>query len=267
MATHRTPQRAATAVIENPTLPAGDDERFVGFAVMGPPFASGHYLVLRDLPATSFGPGYRSVWHRDPAGIWTFYATTPGQLGCARYFSSATPNAAVQCDIDVTWVTPWSLLIVIPGLLEWHVDIRTTPSTRLISIMNALLPARVWTNQPILGLMGRAAGLRPGAGQVRLCGTAPNGQRFMIAPIRVWAAAASRAFLRGEDLGPIGPLDRQARLGDLRPPQRGMFAVGHGRFETFDPSRHRVVERATSVSGRTDSGVGAPSDRSATGLS
>ncbi len=45
---------------------------------------------------TSFGPGYRSVWHRDPTGVWTFYATTRGLLSCARYFSAVTPSDAVH---------------------------------------------------------------------------------------------------------------------------------------------------------------------------
>jgi hypothetical protein len=129
----RTPLDAVSAVLQDPRLPAGDDERLVGFGVMGLPFASGHYLALRCIPAASFAPGYRSVWHRDPAGVWTFYATTPGQLSCARYFSSATSNDAVQCDIDVAWVTPWSLFIGIAGLLEWHLDIGAIPSTRLMS--------------------------------------------------------------------------------------------------------------------------------------
>ena len=37
-------------------LPSGDDERVVGFGVMGLPFAGGHYLAFRDFPATSFSP-------------------------------------------------------------------------------------------------------------------------------------------------------------------------------------------------------------------
>jgi len=37
-------------------LPSGDDERVVGFGVMGLPFAGGHYLSFRDFPATSFSP-------------------------------------------------------------------------------------------------------------------------------------------------------------------------------------------------------------------
>ncbi|MCI4674070.1 methyltransferase family protein [Candidatus Mycolicibacterium alkanivorans] len=102
-------------------LPFGDDERVVGFGVMGLPFASGHYLAYRDFPATSFSPGYRSVWHRHPDGVWTFYATTPGPLSCARYFSSATPAEPVQCDIEASWPRAWSLAVSIAGVLgQWR---------------------------------------------------------------------------------------------------------------------------------------------------
>jgi hypothetical protein len=243
----RTPLDAANAVLRHPVLPAGNDERFVGFGVMGLPFASGHYLALRQFPATSFSPGYRSVWHRDPEGVWTFYATTPGPQSCARFFSAATPHDAVQCDIDVGWVTPWSLFVEIPNLLAWQIDIRATAATRLMSAVGGRLPARAWTNPAALAVLGRMAGPTLRAGRVRLCGTAPNGQRFMIAPARVWAVAQSRAVLRDVDLGPVGPLHRQARLGGFRPPQRGVFAVGSGHFETFDATRHQAVRRTIPI--------------------
>lgn len=247
MTTLRTPLDAATAVLQKPSLPAGDDERFVGFGVMGLPFASGHYLALRDFPATSFAPSYRSVWHRDPDGQWTFYATTPGPQSCARYFSSATAHDAVQCDIDVGWVTPWSLSVVIPGWLAWQIDIRATFSTWLMSNIGAHLPSGARTNHAVLGALGRAAGPMLHAGQLRLAGTAPNGQRFMIAPARVWAVAASHAVLGDVDLGPIGPLRRQARLAGFRAPQRGLFVVGSGHFEAFDPARHQAVRRTVAI--------------------
>jgi hypothetical protein len=247
MTKFHTPLDAAVAVLRNPTLPAGDDERFVGFGVMGLPFASGHYLALRHYPAASFAPAYRSVWHRDPNGNWTFYATTPGPQSCARYFSTATAHAAVQCDIDVAWVTPWSLFVGIAGLLEWQIDMRATVSTRLMSSIGGHLPAGAWTNRLVLGVLGRAAGPTLHAGQVRLAGIAPNGQRFMIAPRWVWAVARSRAVLGDVDLGPVGPLDRQARLASFRPPQRGLFVVGSGHFENFDAARHRGVRRTVSI--------------------
>jgi hypothetical protein len=247
MTTLRTPADAAAAVLHNPVLPDGDDERFVGFGVMGLPFVNGHYLALRDFPATTFSPGYRSVWHRDPDGAWTFYATTPGSQSCARYFSSATARDAVQCDIDVAWVTPWSLFVSITGLLEWEIDLRATLPTRLMSVIGRRLPDRAWTNRVLLGAIGRAAGPTLGAGRVRLSGTVPNGQRFMIAPKQAWAVGSSRAALCGVDLGSVGPLREQACLAGFRPPQKGLFVVGSGHFETFDPRRHRAVERTISM--------------------
>ncbi|MDN4518134.1 MULTISPECIES: hypothetical protein [Mycolicibacterium] len=243
MNTHLAPRDAAEAVTAHPVLPAGDDERFVGFGIMGLPFAGGHYLALRQFPATTFAPAYVSVWHRDPACTWTFYATTPGQQSCARYFSSATPNDAVQCDIDVTWQSSWSVHIEIPKLLQWTVQLQNTWATRLMTSIGTRLPEAAWTNPATLSMISRVAGPTLGAGDIRLTGTAANGQRYMVAPKTVWAVAASRAMLRGEDLGPIGPLMRQARLGDFRLPQRGIGVIGSGHFENYDADRHRAAER------------------------
>ncbi|TFV60325.1 hypothetical protein E4P42_05115 [Mycobacterium sp. PS03-16] len=241
--TTSSPRDIVAAVTDHPVLPDGDDERFVGFGIMGLPFRSGHYLAYRQFPATTFAPGYLSVWHRDPAGGWTFYATTPGPQSCARYFSSATDNDAVRCDIDVTWTGPWSLRIVVPGLLEWTVDIAPTAATRAMSAIGRRLPEPAWTNRTALNAISRVAGTALRTGPIRLSGKAANGQTYMVAPRRVWAVEASSATLRGSDLGPTGPLPRQARLGDFRLPQRGVCVAGTGHFETFDADRHTAVTR------------------------
>ena len=85
-------------------------------------------------------------------------------------------------------------------------------------------------------LLGRAAGPLLGVGQLRFSGIAPNGGDFTIAPTRVWAVSRSHALLNGADLGPSRPLERQARLGGLRLPQRGLYAVGQGHFGRPDPA-------------------------------
>ena len=115
MRTTVTPQTAVDAITVRPVLPTGTDERVAGFGVMGLPFAAGTTWRSGTSPPSSFSPAYRSVWHRDPAGTWTFYATTPAELSCSRYFSSATTVPAAQCDITMTWTSPWSLAITIPG--------------------------------------------------------------------------------------------------------------------------------------------------------
>lgn len=246
MTKQHTPQETVAAVLANPMLPPGDDERFVGFGIMGLPFSNGHYLAMRHFPATSFAPPYISVWHRNPSCNWTFYATTPGQQSCARYFSSATPNDAVQCDIGLSWVGPSSVLIEIPGVLHWTVDLQATAATRLMNRMGARLSDAAWTDPRIVKRLDRVTKRTLGVGEVRLTGRAPNGQCYSMAPKQLWVVADSRAVLHGRDLGPSGPLLRQARLGDFRMPQRGIGMVGSGHFETFDPGRHLSAQRAVS---------------------
>jgi len=241
-----TPQDTVAAVLANPVLPSGDDERFVGFGIMGLPFSNGHYLAMRHFPATTFAGPYVSVWHRDPSCNWTFYATTPGQQSCARYFSSATPNDAVQCDIDVTWSGPWSVHIEIPGLLDWTVDMAATRATRMMGRIGERLSESAWTDPKMLRRLGRVARRTLDVGDVRLTGRAPNGQCYSMAPKQMWFVTESRAVLDGRHLGDSGALLRQARLGDFRMPQRGIAMVGSGHFETFDADRHISGQRALS---------------------
>jgi len=50
------------------------------------------------------------------------------------------------------------------------------------------------------------------------------------------------AVLEGEDLGPLGPVPRQGRLGDLYIPQRGLLATGGALVEPFDADRHIAAD-------------------------
>ena len=70
---------------------------------MGLAFASGHYLALRDMSATSIGPAYRAVWHRDPGGRWSIFTTVAPQLSCPRYFGAAAAHIEQVQSIAVQW--------------------------------------------------------------------------------------------------------------------------------------------------------------------
>jgi hypothetical protein len=240
MAQKLTPREAASSLDIGTSLPPGDDERVVGYGVIGLPFASGHYLALRDFQASSFGPAYRSVWHRDPAGAWSIYSTAPAEQSCPRYLSSALSRPTISTPIDVTWLDDHRLRVYIDDAVDWSLEARPTLATRLMTAMSGQMPAASWTNRAVMAAMGRMAGPMLSAGRMRLSGVLPNGQEFSAAPQRIWGIADSSASIDGRDVGPIGPLPEQDHLGDFWLPQRGIFfADGFGHFETFDPGRHR----------------------------
>lgn len=233
------------AQVENeethPRLPDGEEERFRGYGVMAAPFRSGHLLALRRFPASSLGPGYTSVWHRSPAGRWTFWSDQPPLAACPRYFGSAV-ESALEAEVSVVWDSPTSFRVAVPTAeLQWSLHLRATLATRALNAMAGLMPERAWRNPTVLGLMAAMAGTFLRAGRLRLQGTSPNGQRFVANPTRIWIVDRTEATLDGQAFGTPGPLPVQARLGDFWIPQRGLFVPGRAFFEPADPRRHRLV--------------------------
>ena len=222
---------------ETAILPPGEDERFVGYGVMGQPFRSGHVLAMRRFPQTSLGAGYTAVWHCDPDGRWRMWADVPPLLACPRYFGPSL-TAAEECDITVEWPDPWTLDVRIDGLLEWRTRLTRTAATTAMSVLASRLPDSWWNSNLVLGLMGRVAGPLLGAEEIRLHGRVPSEQWFTVNPLRVWATTKVEASLRGESLGEPERVPRQRRLGGFPVPNRGLFAIGRATFETYQPDRH-----------------------------
>jgi hypothetical protein len=224
------PARLVEALERDPRLPPGPGERFAGYGVMGMPFRSGHVLGLRRFPASSIGPGYRSVWHRDPDGRWTFYQDQPADLACTRYFGAEVDEVR-EGPVRIEWTGSHRFEVRAgDGELEWEVELESTPVTRMLNRVGSLLPLRAWRSRPVLAAMSRLAGPALGAGQIRLAGQAPNGQRFQANPLATWVAAGGGAQIGGVDLGEPGPAPEQARLRDFAIPQRGLFVVGRAFF-------------------------------------
>jgi hypothetical protein len=226
----REPAEIVEDVERHPELPPGSEERFFGYGVMGLPFRSGHVLGLRRFPASSIGPGYRSIWHRDPGGRWTFYQDQPAELACTRYFGAEVDEVR-QGSIRIDWTGPRRFEVRVGGGdLEWMVEVGSTPVTRALNGVASVLPVRAWRSTAVLAVMSRVAGMALRTGRVRLFGLAPNGQRFVANPLAVWVATASRATVAGADLGEMGPAPEQAQLRDFAVPQRGMFVIGRAFF-------------------------------------
>ncbi len=236
--TKTTPREAVEAMQDHPRLADGDDERFSGYGVMGVPFAGGHYLALRDMVASSVGPAYRTVWHRDPQGRWRIHTNRAPEHSCPRYFSSAV-EVVPEDRIDVAWTDDRTLAVTIADTLSWRIEVGASPATRVLTAMGTALPEAGWNSRAVLAAMGPMARTMLHAGRIRLEGASPNGPRFRAAPLQLWRLTDTRASYRGEDLGRPGPLDEQPHLGDMWLPQRGVFFVGRARFtppvENADP--------------------------------
>lgn len=250
MSTTSTPESAAGEAADRPRLPAGDGERFTGFGVLALPFRGGDCLALRVMTKTSIGPGYLAVWHRTPDGAWHMFTTTDPSRSCPRYFSAAATYERVP-GIGLQWVDPMRLRVRIPGALEWELALRATPATRAMSALGSALPDAARCSDPLLGAMGPMSRPMLRAGRMRMIGAAPNRQRFQVVPTRIWRVAQSVAVAEGRELGPIGALPRQTRLGDFWMPQHGLFYVGDARFTAFDPALHAAVD-ATVPTAPTD---------------
>jgi hypothetical protein len=129
----REPAQLVERIEREAELPPGADERFSGYGVMGFPFRSGHVLGLRRFPASSIGPGYRSVWHRDPDGRWTFYQDQPAELACSRYFGAGVDEVR-EGPVRIDWTGSRSFEVHAgDGALEWEVELESTPMTHLFN--------------------------------------------------------------------------------------------------------------------------------------
>lgn len=223
--------RTLAAELESaPALPSGAGERFAGFGVMGMPFASGHVLALRRFTASSIGPAYTAIWHRDPDGRWTFWQDQAADEACSRYFGDADAQTR-RCAIELDWTAESTLRVAVPEVgFTWTVTMASSPVTRALNAIGSVLPDKAWRAGPVVAVMGLVAGTALRAGRIAMAGKAPNGQRFVTNPSRVWLVAESSARLGDDSFGPPRSLGAQAHLADFWIPQRGVFAIGRAFF-------------------------------------
>ena len=238
------PREIASELEANRTLPDLHDwERLRGYAVAGVPFRSGHILAMRRFPASSFGPGYTSVWHRDPAGRWVIYHDQEPRFACPRAFGPGIDDShTVPIELDWHGSHHFSMDIDAEGSrLHWEIRLADTSVTRVLNAAASVLPPSMRRRRIVLAAIGRMAGPLLGGGRVRLAGDVPSGQAFFADLRRVWLIDHSSAAIDGNDLGALGSLSEQARLGDFWLPQRGLFALADAFFEPHDPARHELV--------------------------
>jgi hypothetical protein len=229
---------------EKPQLPKGDGEILSGYGVESCPFASGDILCSRRFPASSFGPAYTAIWHRDPDGDWHFYQDVAPRQGCARFFGRALADVTVL-PIETHWGGPRRLRLVAPGRIEWQLNLSSTLATRAMNLMGSLIPDTLWKSPTVLGALATVAGVALGAGKLRLAGRVPNGQHFVANPLLTWIVSSASATIDGRNLGAVAPLQEQPKLGEFWIPRTGLFAIGRSFFDAFDPDIHSAATSRT----------------------
>jgi len=224
--TRLNPRDLVAALEANPVLTSGVADRFLGYGVMGVYFPSGDLLALRRFAATTVGPGYVSVWHRDRTGRWVFYQDTLPHQACTRYFGAGI-DAAYVSPIGIVWGGAFSFnVIVCHGRgLEWRVDLSRSGATTLLTALTVRLPRQIWRSRTLVRGFSALARAALGAGRFRLEGLTPNTQRFVARPVSLWRVSSSRAVIGGRDGGEAIVPAEQVRLGDFWIPARGLFAL------------------------------------------
>jgi len=218
-----------------------------GWGVFALPFTSGHVLVLRVFPESSFGP-YRAVWHRDPAGRWSIYVDGPRlDTACPRYFGQAA-HATGPARIGLTWTGPATLRVTMDSpALEWTLTATTTRVLALLNAMSAAMPQVTWRMRPLVRARERLAGAL-GMGQLRLTGTMPSGHTGTLMPGRMYFIDDARATLESADLGRPAHLPASPAIGEVPLPARGVLAIGQAVFALPGPAGG---EHALSQPGRS----------------
>jgi hypothetical protein len=187
------------------------------------PFALGDILAFRRVTASSTGPPYTAVWHRDPTHRWTIYTTDPGRSGAVRY---GRPTSAVRvAEIKLLWTGNDRLAIsVLQHHVEWALRFESTAVTRAFNVIAPLVPGRVASR--LLSLAGDPVVPPLNAGPRGLESRTPGGHGYRLEPRRLWLATAAAATVDGRDLGPIGSHGRHAHPGTRVGPDHGLLLAG-----------------------------------------
>jgi hypothetical protein len=189
---------------------------------------------LRRIPASSVGPAFTTVWHRNEVGRWTFYVDGQPELTCARYFG---PAGQVRREdvIALSWHGATSFTVRVPGPgIAWAVHLAPTLGARALGALRRQLPESIRRRAGVQRTMAAAASRLLRLDSLTVSGRAPSGHGFRLDTHEFWVVDATTARCGGQHLGPPITLRNQVRLGDFSIPAWGVFTTGDAFFEPDD---------------------------------
>ena len=199
--------------------------RFSGYGLLSLPLESGDVFAFRHCAASSLGPPFNCVWHREPDGRWTLHVDVAPARSCWPFLSPALAEVRVG-EITLRWRGRHEVSVCACDCrLNLAVRIAATPLTRMLGAAATLVPPPLWRSPFALRALGRAAGLATQAGTLPLSGRAPAGHEYRLRPAAIWHVAAAAATLAGRDLGSVALPPDPPRLGELALPRRALLAA------------------------------------------
>ena len=209
-----------------------------GYGVFGLPFSSGHVLALRVFPENDFAP-YRTVWHRDPAGVWSIHYDAPrSDVACPRYYGAAAATNA-PARIELSWESSDRLVVRMDDpALTWTIRATEPPVLRAMNAASRRMPLWTWKHRSLLAPREWAARML-GLGRIRLDGVMPSGHYGILMPQRMYFVDESEARLDGVDLGHPTRARPNPDIGGVPLPARGVLAIGQAHFEIRDGEEYR----------------------------
>jgi hypothetical protein len=231
--------RSAANRLERHRHIAGDEriERHAGYTLPALSFESGHVLGMLRATASSIGPPYVTIWHRDPRYRWTLHTNVAPARSFLRCFGAALDDVRVD-EIALGWRGPNDLSVTLRhARISLALRLGATTLTRLLGIASRSAPRRIWQRERDRALIGAAAGTLLGAGRITLAGTTRTGHRYLIQPRRVWRVRAAACVIDGRDAGAITWPREQQGMGEIMLPARALFAAGVVSFEKIDGGR------------------------------
>lgn len=226
-------------------------EHAAGWGVFGLPFDSGHFLAMRVIPVSDFGP-YRTLWHRDPQGRWAIYVDGPRvDTACPRYFGPACDYTGLRA-LSIDWEGPASVRVRMESPdIDWRFTARETPALRAMNRAHGALPLSTWRS-PVL-IWAREGMVRAlGMGSLTLSGTMPSGHVGTVMPTRIYLIDEATATVDGVDLGHPVRTATNPSIGGFALPARGVLAVGQGAWEIRDPREYALTRSQADAAARRD---------------
>jgi hypothetical protein len=209
---------------------SGNSAHFAGFGMHSLSLASGDVMAFTQVAASSLGPPFTAVWHRDSDGDWRVRVNIAPSRSCLRFLLTAASDVRVD-DITVVWKSRLELSLYMRDA-RVHLGLRlgTSAATNAMAVAAALVPGPFWQADAALRVMGRGAGAALGTGRLRLAGRTPSGHRFRLRPTGVWGVAAAAAVFDGRDPGPMLGATARTTPGGSVVVARPLFAVGTAAF-------------------------------------